>query len=219
MTWHLHLLPAVEILHVPPQFLVCFALCLLINFLCATMQMISCCKMYWSLEQLVCWMKYRKEEKSGLFPDVQEMAWWKYAPTCKFEPGGSNSVYLQFYYNESFSWPYCSDSRAGKWSHLLRAESILCRCVCTALSTVKSLCVLQIWRCTCPQGEQLRCSPSLVLPLLTYSLSATGVAYLYRCMMLWKGLFVGIGANNEGILLSPDDKLSPLPLRSHGISL
>lgn len=50
-------------------------------------------------------------------------------------------------------------------------------------------------------------------------LSATGAVYFYQCMTLWEGLFVGTGANNEGILLSPDDKLSSLPLWSHGISL
>lgn len=67
-------------------------------------------------------------------------------------------------------------------------------------------------------GGAVQMQPFLGSPIINI-LTATGAVYLYRCMVLWKGLFVGIGANNEGILLSPDDKLSPLPLRSHGISL
>lgn len=70
-----------------------------------------------------------------------------------------------------------------------------------------------------PQGKQFRCSPSSLLMLLTYELDARGVVYLYRRLTHWEGLFVSIGANNKGILLSPDDKLSSLPLRSHGIPL
>lgn len=46
-----------------------------------------------------------------------------------------------------------------------------------------------------------------------------GSGALYRYVTHWKGLFVSIGANNKGILLSPDDKLSSLPPRSHGSSL
>lgn len=56
---------------------------------------------------------------------------------CKFRLGGSNSVSLCCNKAGVIPWTYCSVCQAGKQAHHLRAESILCRSVCTALSTTK----------------------------------------------------------------------------------